>query len=125
MFGIYPEIAALPVTVAGQNMVRLVNCRTCSYRVIAKLEGECCKQENRSCYEETLFVQVAGSKILDCHVAILVLDLASFWPRGTQGAAAERVAVEVELDRIELLQFEKLIQLVLQAEIKGPRCKRA
>src|SRR5687767_2857676 len=68
MFGIDPEISALPVTIAGQNMIRLVNCRICSYCMIAKLEGECCKQENRSRYEENLFVQVVGSKLLDWHV---------------------------------------------------------
>ena len=27
MFGIDPEISALPVTIAGENMIRLVNCR--------------------------------------------------------------------------------------------------
>ena len=55
MFGIDAEIAALPVTMAGQNVIGLVNRRACAYRVIDKLEGECDKQECRGRYERNLF----------------------------------------------------------------------
>src|SRR5688572_23698912 len=41
MFGIDAEIAALPMSIAGENMIRLVNRRACACRVINKLEREC------------------------------------------------------------------------------------
>ena len=49
----------------------------------------------------------------------------SLWLRGTQGSAAERVPIEVKLDRLELRKIQKLVQIVLQTEIEGPRRKRA
>ena len=33
-----PKITALPMTMSGQNMKRLINCRACSHRVVEKLE---------------------------------------------------------------------------------------
>src|SRR5687768_14194188 len=41
MFGIDAEIAALPVSMAGQNMIGLVDRRACACCVINKLKREC------------------------------------------------------------------------------------
>jgi hypothetical protein len=41
MFGIDAEIAALPMSMAGPNMIGFVNRRACACRVINELEGEC------------------------------------------------------------------------------------
>ena len=47
--------ATLPMTMAGQNMIGLVNRRACAYRVIKKLQAECSQQKHRSRYEGDLF----------------------------------------------------------------------
>lgn len=68
MFGIDAEIAALPVTMASQNMIRLVHGRACAYRVIGELEGECGKQKYGKRYEENLFLPVVEPEILEPHL---------------------------------------------------------
>ena len=52
MFGIDPEVRALPVTMAGKNMIRLVNGRARAHGVEDELRSENGEQKSDGKFEQ-------------------------------------------------------------------------